>query len=140
MKIYLDTEFNSFNGELISMGLAAEDGSEFYQVLDYTQMILDPWVEKHVIPILYKKPIDPITFKNKLKLYLNQYKEVTIIADWPEDIKHFCEMLITGPGSRINTPKLTFDLDYNLPDTSTYSLVPHNALEDAKALMRGIEN
>lgn len=140
MNIYLDTEFNGFNGELISMGLEAEDGSGFYQVLDWSNLKIDPWVEKNVIPVLHKKPIDPITFKNKLKLYLNQYKEVTIIADWPEDIKHFCEMLITGPGSRINTPEITFVLDYNLPDTATHSLVPHNASEDAKALLRGSKN
>ena len=135
MNIYLDTEFNGFNGELISMGLAAEDGSEFYQVLDYSKMKLDPWVKHHVIPILYKSPISKELFQHKLQTYLNQFKEITIIADWPEDIKHFCSMLINGPGRRIQTPNLNFIIDYNLPNTADYSLVPHNAIEDAKALL-----
>jgi hypothetical protein len=135
MKIYLDTEFNSFNGELISMGLAAEDGSEFYQVLDYSKMEIDPWVKHHVIPILYKNPVSKETFQYKLKNYLCQYKDITIIADWPEDIQHFCAMLITGPGMRIPTPGMTFIMDPNLPNTSQYSKIPHNALEDARALL-----
>jgi len=134
-KIYLDTEFNGFQGELISMGLVAEDGSEFYEVLPYEYLSIDPWVEKHVIPILNKDPVCLATFREKLKNYLLQFSEIVIVADWPEDIQHFCAALITGPGMRIPTPKMTFVMDSNLPNTSQYSKIPHNALEDARALI-----
>jgi len=33
MRIYIDTEFNEFQGALISMALVAADGEEFYEVL-----------------------------------------------------------------------------------------------------------
>lgn len=134
-KIYLDTEFNGFQGELISMGLVAENGLEFYEVLPYQHMKIDPWVEQHVIPILNKEPVHKHLFQEKLKDYLFQFSEIVIVADWPEDIQHFCAALITGPGMRIPTPKMTFVMDPNLPDTSRYSKIPHNALEDARALL-----
>jgi hypothetical protein len=134
-KIYLDTEFNGFQGELISMGLVAEDGSEFYEVLSYEHLSIDPWVQQHVIPILNKKPVLKLFFQHMLKVYLAQFSEIVIVADWPEDIQHFCAMLITGPGQRIPTPGMTFIMDPNLPNTSQYSKIPHNALEDARALL-----
>lgn len=134
-KIYLDTEFNGFQGELISMGLVAEDGSEFYEVLPYEHMSIDPWVEQHVIPILDKEPVNKLMFKVKLMDYLSEFSEIIIVTDWPEDIQHFCAMLITGPGQRIPTPGMTFIMDPNLPNTSQYSKIPHNALEDARALL-----
>jgi hypothetical protein len=134
-KIYLDTEFNGFQGELISMGLVAENGSEFYEVLPYEHLSIDPWVQQHVIPILNKKPVLKLFFQHMLKVYLAQFSEIVIVADWPEDIQHFCAMLITGPGMRIPTPGMTFIMDPNLPNTSQYSKIPHNALEDARALL-----
>jgi hypothetical protein len=56
-----------------------------------------------------------------------------IIADWPEDIKHFCDALITGPGLRLDTPPLTMEIRR---DIDAVSAVPHNALEDARGIMR----
>jgi hypothetical protein len=44
-------------------------------------------------------------------------------------------MLITSPGMRIPTPGMTFIMDPNLPNTSQYSKIPHNALEDARAFL-----
>lgn len=53
------------------------------------------------------------------------------IADWPEDVAHFCNFLITGPGTRIDTPPLTFEVRRDL---DAVSKIPHNALEDARAM------
>ena len=58
-----------------------------------------------------------------------------IVADWPEDIAQFCNLLMTGPGEMVPVPRLTFDL---VPlsgfSTAANSAVPHNALHDARAL------
>jgi len=130
MNIYIDTEFNEFKGDLISMALVAEDGKEFYEVLACPNP--GPWVAEHVMPILFKDPVRMDVFQQKLQQFLYQYHSVHLIADWPEDIKHFCEALITGPGMCLNYPPLTMECRRDL--SSGNSLIPHNALEDARAI------
>jgi len=129
-KIYIDTEFNGFQGELISMALVSVNGYEFYEVLECKDPT--PWVAEHVIPYLEKEPVTMDVFQSKLMLFLDYHKQITIVADWPDDIKYFCESLITGPGVAINHPPITFVLDRTL--SSEDSKVPHNALHDARAI------
>jgi hypothetical protein len=126
MKLWIDTEFNEFRGELISMALVDEFGVFFYEVLPCENP--GPWVAEHVMPILEKKPIRMDQFQAHLQSFLSQYNGVHLIADWPEDIKHFCDALITGPGMRINTPPLTMEIRRDL---DCVSHLPHNALADA---------
>ena len=58
-----------------------------------------------------------------------------IIADWPEDIAQFCNLLVTGPGEMIELRRLTFRVvPMNNFSTAANSRVPHNALHDARAL------
>jgi hypothetical protein len=137
MQIVIDTEFNGFLGELISMALVSEDGQEFYEVLDPDYQI-DPWVQHHVLPKLGKDPIKWWDFADKLSSYLNSFSDITVIADWPEDIKHLCERLLTGPGQRMPLPDtgIKFEIRLGLPSTAVMSRNPHNALEDARALAR----
>ena len=130
MRIYIDTEFNEFKGELISMALVAEDGNEFYEVLHCHNP--GDWVAKHVMPFLEKEPIELDVFQTKLQQFLFQYHSVHLIADWPEDIKHFCDALITGPGMCLNHPLITMEIRRDL--SSDDSKVPHNALHDARAI------
>jgi hypothetical protein len=131
MKIYIDCEFNEFRGDLISMALVAADGSEFYEVLECANP--GPWVKQNVMPILNKEPVPDYIFKMKLFGYLNWFDSIELVADWPEDIKHFCEWVITGPGEMMNIPSFTCSVrrDLNTKD----SKIPHNALSDARALM-----
>lgn len=130
--IYIDTEFNSFGGELISLALVAETGEEFYEALECKNP--HPWVAEHIIPILNKEPISKELFQAALNAFLNSFKEITIIADWPDDIKYFCESLITSPGCAFNHPPISFILDRRL--SSGNSEVPHNALHDARAIKK----
>lgn len=130
MRIYIDTEFNGFNGRLISMALVAEDGNEFYEVLECRNPV--EWVRINVIPFLEKEPVEAHIFQTKLYMFLNQYQEIHLIADWPEDIRHFCGALITGPGDCLNHPPLTMEIRRDL--SSEDSKVPHNALHDARAI------
>lgn len=131
MRIWVDTEFNEFKGELISMALVAEDGREFYEVLECDAP--GTWVAQNVIPILGKDAVSLIQFQDDLQQFLLQFEAVHLIADWPEDIKHFCDALITGPGFRLDTPPLTMEIRRDL---DAVSALPHNALEDARGIMR----
>lgn len=127
MRLWIDCEFNSFQGQLISLALVADNGDEFYEVLWCGDP--HPWVAEHVMPILGQMPISKERFQQKLQTFLNQYVDIHVIADWPEDIKHFCESLITGPGYRLNTPPLTMEV----VRIDSGSELPHNALWDARA-------
>lgn len=133
MNLYIDTEFNGFGGELISMALVG-DRLEFYEVVSMSDP-LDPWVEENVTPYLEKAPISVEEFQYKLQDLLSFVEgPLTIHADWPDDIAYFCKALITGPGTAINFwGRLNFVLDRNL--SSGKSKIPHNALEDARAIM-----
>jgi hypothetical protein len=128
MKIYIDCEWNSFGGELISMALVSESGEEFYEVLGCKNPA--DWIAKHVMPILNKAPVTEAEFKNLLKIYLNQFDSVNIVADCPEDIERFCATLITGPGMRLSTPPLSMQIIR----IDAESALPHNALEDARGI------
>ena len=56
MRYFLDTEYNGFGGELLSLALVPEDGSEeFYVTLECSAPV-DSWVERHVIPFLDMVP------------------------------------------------------------------------------------
>lgn len=130
MKLYIDTEFDSYRGSLISMALVDEGGRYFYQVLPHGPC--DPWVEKHVIPVLGKEPIGLVAFQQELLMFLARYDAIHVVADYPSDIQHFCWVLETGPGERIPTPPLTMEIRSGLHTGD--SRVPHNALADALAL------
>ncbi len=134
MNLYIDCEFNSFGGELISLALVPADPSipSFYEVIDLGGCIeIDPWVAENVIPKLGKESVHPYVFCELLQSYLDQFKDVHVVADWPEDIAWLCRVMITGPGQRIRYPS-TFTMECRPVDT--ISVNPHNALADAQAL------
>lgn len=128
MRFWIDTEFNEFGGELISLALIGEDHSEFYEVLDCPNP--GNWVAANVMPILGKAPIEKTVFKVRLMNFMLRYQHMHIIADWPDDIRYFCEALIVGPGMALNTPNITFELARWI---ESQSQLPHNAMSDAKA-------
>lgn len=132
MRVWIDCEFNEFRGELISMALVAEDGSEWYASLGCE--CPGDWVAKHVMPIIGIEPIPKELFQARLQAWLLQFTAVHVIADWPEDIAHFCNALITGPGHRLNTPPLTLEVVRIDADSD----LPHNALADARGIMKAM--
>lgn len=132
-KLYLDTEFNGLGGELLSIALVTKDaGQSFYAVIKHDPTNFDPWVAQNVIPVLRQEPESLAYAQARLRQWLFQFEGVHIIADWPDDIAYFCRMLITGPGERLNTPNLTFEIRRDLH--SEGSRIPHNALHDAWAI------
>ena len=134
MRFFLDTEFNGFGGKLMSMALVPENNTfpEFYKELEIKDQ-LHPWVRENVAPHMFLDPCTYGKFQQELANYLwNNKEETVIIADWPDDIRHFCESLITGPGERLGLlPNIKFELDWGI---EYESLVPHNALHDARGI------
>jgi hypothetical protein len=128
MRLWIDTEFK-FKGALISIALVAEDGREFYAVLGCENP--GPWVAEHVMPILGQEAEPLPVAQSRLQAFLRPYEAIHLVADWPEDIAHFCNFLITGPGFRIDTPPLTLEIRRDLDAVSD---IPHNALADARAI------
>ncbi len=141
MRYFLDTEFNGYGGALLSLALVPEDGEELYVTLQCADAP-HTWVERNVIPFLDMVPegmkaprLEHIAAAQALGGYLASDPQPEIVADWPEDILHFCALLMTGPGQMVPIPALTFRI-VPLPGFSTAmnSAVPHNALHDARAL------
>jgi len=130
MKLFIDTEFNEFGGDLISLALVDENGREFYEVVDCPSPGV--WVAQNVIPVLGKYPIRKKELSHRLDAFLAAYETIHVIADWPDDIRFFCDVLIVGPGMRINTPPLTMEILRDIG--SQQSAIPHNALADAHAI------
>lgn len=141
MRYFLDTEFNGFDGELISLALVPEYGDqEFYVVLPLPAN-LHPWVARHVVPYLESVPrallnrLDRVTAAHELAAFLSSDRDPLIVADWPDDIALFCRLLVTGAAEIVDIGSLRFEF-LRSPGFSTAmnSRVPHNALHDARAL------
>lgn len=138
MKYYLDTEFNEFGGDLISLALVSEDDDELY----VSTPCVNPgaWVKQNVIPIVKctgaePKEVPPDLIGLMIAGYLHRDINPTIIADWPDDIRYFCQALITAPGEMVNIPRLTFELArVDAYPSQLAGAVQHNALWDARAL------
>jgi hypothetical protein len=159
MKYYLDTEFNGFGGDLISMGLVREDGASLYLVYP-TLSSYTEWVAENVLPVLCNVPVDAgryITLVNwsdqrdpTVKLPSGNYMATTadylrsflrkdpaphVISDWPDDIKYFCQELITGPGKMVDIPGITFEVvRVDAWPNKIPGALQHNAYWDAIAL------
>lgn len=141
MRYFLDTEYNGVGGALLSLALVPEEGEELYLTVKTDEPILD-WVEQHVMPYLDSVPEQlscPRLARRDaaaaLERYLRGDDDPLIVADWPEDVAHFCNLMITGPGDMVELRYLTFRLTpLSNFSTAANSKVPHNALYDARAL------
>lgn len=132
--LFIDQEYDCPTNELISMAIVGSDGSEFYEVLE-DAVVTDPWVMENVMPVLNKEGVTRSEFQEKLRKYIDHFKgkDITIVADWPDDIAYFCRAILTRPGETfINKRRINFLLDRNI--SAGKSKIPHNALEDARAI------
>lgn len=135
MKAFLDTEFNSFKGDPISLGIVAEDGREFYLELPLPTDI-HPWVQTHVVPLL--DGTMTTENMNQIASMLGHWLctiddgDLEIIADWPEDFSHLCNLLCIPGGNRFGPD--TFQMRLRRDIGSEGSEIPHHALHDARAL------
>ena len=148
MRYFLDTEYNGFNGQLLSLALVPEDGSEeFYITLEFNNPF-DPWVERHVVPFLDMVPqglqsprLSRQAAAEALASWLAHDEAPDIVADWPEDLAQLSMLLVTGPGMMVGVPPLSLHfVPLHGFSTAANSVVPHNALHDARALRDHVMN
>jgi hypothetical protein len=154
MRYFLDTEFNGFGGGLISLALVPE--SDTYRTYHNEDIPLDslylaticknpePWVAENVIPLVdignpEYVPISQFGHKIaeyfRVHLYMTGDPRIEIITDWPDDIRYFCECLITKPGEMVNLGSFAFQMiRVDAYPTTLPGAVQHNALWDARAL------
>ena len=133
-RIFLDTEFNGFGGEVISIAMVSEDDKEFYELVNYPTAA-HPWVKEHVLPVIGDEmmPVFGSSLRSKLQAYLCQWDEVVIVADWAQDFEIFFNSIYQA-NYLISLPKLSTEYYRGPKDVSA---IPHNALEDARALKSG---
>jgi hypothetical protein len=150
MKFTIDTEFNGFGGELLSLALVPWDDyypSLYLRVPDHHHPGgegLEPWVSKNVWPYIASAPVladiaAVPAWASTITQYLSARGGVPyIIADWPDDIRYFCQTVITGPGEMpAALARLQFDMvrvDPYEAGSAPPGAVRHNAWWDAVAL------
>lgn len=148
MRYYLDTEFNGYEGALISLALIREDGEGLYLVVMQAKpdtvftnaSVCERWVRENVLPVLTSCPVAPVgvfmeEIAGEVSGFLAGDPGPVVIADWPDDIRYFCEVVITGPGTMIDVPSLSFEVHrVDAYPTGLEGAVQHNAWWDAMAL------
>jgi len=141
MKYWIDAEFNSYGGQLISLGMVREDNESLYLVYN-RPMHIHPWVKEHVMPYLDSVPdhisihrIFPSNSAKYIEKFMASDDNPIVITDWPDDISFFSELLLTGPGTMINIPRISFRMHrIDAYPTKVEGAVQHNAWWDAVAL------
>lgn len=100
LKIFIDTEFTNFiDTGLISIGLAAESGEEFYAEVPYADQECSEFVRAAVIPLLDCGPsacsIDELRDKliTWLHLVRRSGEDMEICFDYETDWALFCDVL-----------------------------------------------
>lgn len=131
--LFLDTEFNGFGGELLSLALVGVDGKEFYVELELpTGEDIHPWVSEHVLPQMIGLPLPRNAASAQMQRFLRQYSSVEVIADWPADFVYFFDMMMHDSYEKtLMMPVKTF---LAAPPSEPVPEQPHNALSDARAL------
>ena len=135
MRIYLDTEFDGFGGDLISLALVPEKTvgvGDWYECMGKSDPY-DPWVVENVIPVLGKVPIQKSEFRASFLRYISWFDRPEMICDWHTDVMHFCSLL-DGENFKQSMP---FDGKFTIvqtPEGEPKPFIPHNALSDARAL------
>lgn len=154
MKYYLDCEFNGMGGELLSLALVSDTERSLYLIRDDMPADIEPWVANNVLPILHAEIHAPVgkagrdvvvapleTWPDLIEGLLAADGNVTIVTDWPDDIKYFCELILTGPGTMIEVrPGITFEMvRVDAYPTTLPGAIQHNAYWDAMALRHKLE-
>lgn len=143
MRYYVDTEFNGNGGQLLSIALVRQDGLRFYAELPVHELVV-PWCKEHVMPLMRGGEclMDRATATKRMRKFLEKDPGplITFVVDWPEDLLHVMAMLLRDHGKR-NPPERFRCVLLSLPgfNTSTASAKPHNAEDDAVALMEFVE-
>ena len=152
MRVYLDTEFTQVTQpELISIGLAADDGREFYAVMkSFPLQQCSAFVREVVLPIIEHWPnatLDRRELRQSLRQWLNESAEpLEIVCDFAIDAELLGELIDSDSDSALRTFSIasitvlsTAQCEQIAAAVDRYFTEPrqwprHHALEDARAL------
>lgn len=102
MRVYLDTEFTQFTQpQLISIGLVADDGREFYAVMKSVPFQqCSAFVREIVLPIIEHWPsatLDRRELRQSLRQWLNESAEpLEIVCDFAIGAELLIELIQSG--------------------------------------------
>lgn len=155
MLVFLDTEFTDFiRPDLISIGLVAEDGREFYaERNDYRREDCNDFVVSDVLPLLHRVP-NARCSEAHLTFRLREWFEalgepVTLVFDYSADWELLADALLGGGkhdqlpiniGEKWLLPReVVSDPAFRQAQMTSYSREwpTHHALADASALRTG---
>lgn len=141
--VFLDTEFTSFKSpRLISIGLAASTGEDFYAEVPFSNASISPFVRDVVVPLLNH---DKETYCTSDELHVRVLNWLTVVRaaaeivlcfDSEYDEKLFREIFNGYPPSYL----LFRNVDRNINELLRYefhtknSLPQHHAMNDAQAM------
>ena len=132
-RAFIDTEFDSFGGRLISIAVVGDQGEEYYGVV--TDTAVNPWVQENVIPKLEQEPIKLEELREQIVSFIIRSFpncQLQVYANWPDDLAHFFSLLSEPNGvTRITNPVVGI---FTRPPYNPTPDNPHNALSDARAL------
>lgn len=132
VKLVIDCEFNGERGKLISMALVGIHGQqEFYEVVEMPDPVV-PWVQENVMPHLHKEPVTMTEFKRRLYRFLKKFPAIHLIADFPADVRYFMDAIEYYKGEWMELSPLDIEVVDELSGKA--AKIPHNALEDARAI------
>lgn len=85
MRVFFDTEFTGLHKttNLISIGITADDGQEFYaEIEDFDKKYISVWVKENVLKNLVgKNVIKKKELKDELTRWLDQFDKVEVWSD-----------------------------------------------------------
>lgn len=154
MLVFLDTEFTDFvQMDLISVGLVAEDGREFYgERNDYMLETCSDFVRASVLPLMHKVPearCSAAHLTHRLHQWFASHSEpITVVFDYASDWELLADAL-QGNGSQplpqcieekwLLQYDVVRDPIFRQASQAAYggNWQPHHALADARALRAG---
>jgi hypothetical protein len=120
LKVFVDTEFTNFiDAHLISIGMAAESGEEFYAEIPYIVQQCSPFVREAVIPLLGRVPDAACTSDD---LYIK-------ITNWLKIIRHGAEDVEICFDYQTDWDLFASALDYRIPSWCCPRMVADNINE-----------
>ena len=152
MRVYLDTEFTQFaQPTLISIGLAADDGREFYAVMkSFPLQQCSVFVREVVLPIIERWPsatLDRRELRQSLQHWFIQSAEpLQIVCDFAIDAELLIELIDGDTNHALRAFNIASVTVLSAPQyarivetVDRYFAEPHqwprhHALEDARAL------
>lgn len=108
LKVFIDTEFTNFPPaahQLISIGLAAETGGEFYAEVLFEMAVCSDFVKEVVIPLLGRVPHAQVTLAEARRR----------ILDWCLLVRRQGEDVVICYDSEYDWNLLVHALDYKVP-------------------------